>query len=89
MGQVGPLHGITDLELNPEGIAQLSSMAARSVGTGKLVDPSRLAHTFVNLRKRAKKTFELLQLPPSCSRGTAKSTVTYTEGIREWDYGRL
>lgn len=39
---------------------------------------------FVSPRRRARKTFELLQLP---SAGEWKERVTHTEEIAEWDYG--
>ena len=81
----GRYTGTTDIELSPEGIAHISSMAATLVGPGKLVDPSRLAHIFSSPRKRARTTFEILRLPPSFS--TDGGTVTYTEDIAEWDYG--
>lgn len=53
------------------------------MGAGKLVDPFRITHVFVSPRARARKTFELLQLPPS----DTQQQVTYTEDIAEWDYG--
>jgi phosphohistidine phosphatase SixA len=36
-------------------------MAARTVGAGGLVDPSRLARVLVSSRKRARHTFEVFQ----------------------------
>lgn len=83
----GRYTGTTDIELTPEGIAQVSSTAAMVVGAGKLVDPTLLAEIIVSPRKRAKETFELLLLPPSSSAAGLKGGVTYTEDIAEWNYG--
>lgn len=80
---MGRYTGTTDIELSPEGAAQVSSTAATLVGAGKLLDPSRLAHIFVSPMTRAKQTFELLL--PSSSLSAAKMTVT--KDITEWDYG--
>ena len=57
------------------------------MGAGKLVDPSRLAHTFVSPRKRARTTFERLLLPTSFSASRGGQDITFTEDISEWDYG--
>ncbi len=83
----GRYTGTTDIKLTPEGIAQVSSMAARVVGAGKLLDPSRLAHMFISPRRRAKETFELLLLSPSSSPAGLEGDVTHTNDIAEWDYG--
>lgn len=83
----GRYTGTTDIELTPRGIAQVSSMAVRLVGAGKLVDPSRLAHIFVSPRRRARHTFELLQQWASSWTVVEKDAITYTEDIAEWDYG--
>ncbi|GKT88571.1 phosphoglycerate mutase [Colletotrichum tofieldiae] len=79
----GRCTGITDVDLTPAGVTQVSSTAGILVGAGKLVDPVRLAKIIVSPRKRAIHTFELLL--PSLIRGLE---VTYTEDIAEWDYGR-
>ncbi|KAL8402557.1 hypothetical protein RB596_009073 [Gaeumannomyces avenae] len=76
----GRYTGITDIDLAPEGIEQISSVASLLVGAGKLLDPSRLVRVFVSPRKRAKRTFELLGV-----KGTWK--LTETEAIAEWNYG--
>ncbi|KAH7267987.1 histidine phosphatase superfamily [Fusarium solani] len=82
----GRYTGITDIELTSVGIQQVSSVATTLVGPDKLVDPSRITHVFVSPRKRAKKTFELLQIP-SPPTADGEWEVTYTEDIAEWDYG--
>ncbi|KAI0189231.1 putative phosphoglycerate mutase [Astrocystis sublimbata] len=83
----GRYTGTTDIELTPEGAAQISSTAATLVGTGRLLDPSRLRHTFVSPRRRAKRTFKLLLPSPSSSAAEWRNSVTYTDDIAEWDYG--
>lgn len=84
---MGRYTGTTDIELSPEGVAQVSSTAATLVGAGKLLDPSRLAHVFVSPRKRARTTFELLRFPLPFGAGGGEEAVSYTEDIAEWDYG--
>ncbi|KAI8663916.1 hypothetical protein NCS55_00898100 [Fusarium keratoplasticum] len=83
----GRYTGITDIELTSVGIQQVSSVATTLVGPGKLVDPYRITHVFVSPRKRAKMTFELLQIPSSPPTADGEREVTYTEDIAEWDYG--
>ena len=73
----------TEIELTEDGVAQVSSAAARLVGGGKILDPRRLVHVFVSPRVRTKTTFELL-LPPS---SVVVEKVTFTEDITEWNYG--
>ncbi len=86
---MGRWTGTTDVELNEEGAAQISSTAEKLVGAGNLLDPSRLAHVFVSPRKRARATFDLLLQSGSSSPGAARwdEDITYTEDIAEWDYG--
>ncbi|KAK7428834.1 hypothetical protein QQZ08_004604 [Neonectria magnoliae] len=79
--KLGRYTGTTDIELTPVGIQQVSSAAAKLVGVGKLLDPSRIVHVFVSPRKRAIQTFELLQLP------AVEGEREVTEEIAEWDYG--
>ncbi|KAK2031759.1 putative phosphoglycerate mutase [Colletotrichum zoysiae] len=78
----GRYTGITNIDLTPAGVAQVSSTARSLVGAGKLVDPTRLAKIIVSPRKRAIHTLELLL--PSLS---GEPEVTLTEEIAEWDYG--
>ncbi|KAI1358917.1 putative phosphoglycerate mutase [Xylaria arbuscula] len=77
----GRFTGTTEIELTKAGAAQVSSAAVSLVGTGKLLDPSRLVHSFVSPRKRARQTFQLLL--PNCQ----EEKVTFTEDISEWNYG--
>lgn len=78
----GRYTGTTDIDLSPTGVTQVFSIAATTVGAGKLLDPSRLAHVFVSPRKRARRTFELLIADTIKDR-----IVTFTDDIAEWNYG--
>ncbi|KAG8168603.1 hypothetical protein KVR01_001352 [Diaporthe batatas] len=78
----GRFTGTTEIDLTPTGVRQVSSMAARTVGAGKLLEPSRLTHVFVSPRKRATRTFELL-----ISDTIKDQDVTFTDDIAEWNYG--
>jgi broad specificity phosphatase PhoE len=82
--KLGRSTGITEVELNQAGAAQVSSVAATVVGVGKLLDPDRLIHVFVSPRLRTRETFELLL---AASSGVVAGEVTYTEDIAEWNYG--
>ncbi|KAK6352274.1 hypothetical protein TWF730_009104 [Orbilia blumenaviensis] len=87
----GRYTGTTDLELTHHGIKQVKGTAIQLVGPGKLIDPGRIAHIWVSPRKRALQTFSLLFNNSSSSIGDgttiAKTKVTITEDIAEWDYG--
>ena len=83
----GRYTGITDVELTPEGAAQVASTAATLVGSGKVLNPSRLTRIFVSPRKRARRTFELLLPPPSSGVVDWEGKVTCTEDMAEWNYG--
>ncbi|KAK1809211.1 hypothetical protein LTR12_016426 [Friedmanniomyces endolithicus] len=74
----------TEVDLTAAGAAQVSSAAAVLVGSGKLIDPCKVAHVFVSPRKRAETTLDLL-LPPSSD--ISKEKITFTEDITEWNYG--
>lgn len=80
----GQYTGITELELTPHGVTQVQNSGRVLVGTGKLIDPSRIAHVYVSPRKRAQKTCELLFSSPSDSTDNKVST---TDRLAEWGYG--
>jgi probable phosphoglycerate mutase len=64
---------------------QVSSSAERVVGTGKIIDPSKIAHLFISPRTRARRTYELLFDGSLGEILQEKSEIT--EDIREWEYG--
>lgn len=81
----GRYTGQSDIPLTRNGELQVSSSATKVVGTGKLIDPSRLAHLFISPRIRARRTYDLLF--DETSRKDLKEKCEITEDIREWDYG--
>ncbi|MCJ1242422.1 hypothetical protein MMC14_010430, partial [Varicellaria rhodocarpa] len=56
----GRYTGTTDLDLTNNGVDQVVASGMMLVGSGKLIDPSRLARIFISPRKRAQATFRLL-----------------------------
>lgn len=56
------------------------------VGSGKLIDSTRVARVWISPRKRAQQTFRLLFSGGDRGSGIADK-VTLTEDIAEWDYG--
>jgi broad specificity phosphatase PhoE len=58
------------------------------VGSGKLIDPSKLAHVYISPRRRAMQTFEIaFSDADKQALGDAKK-VSETERLAEWDYGQ-
>jgi broad specificity phosphatase PhoE len=65
---------------------QVLSSGKLLVGSGKLIDPSKVTRVFVSPRKRAQTTFDLLfGKGDGCIIDSSKITVT--EEIAEWNYG--
>lgn len=81
----GRYTGRSDIPLTANGELQVSSSAAKVVGHGKIIDPSRIARVFISPRTRAQRTCELLFSDSSAEDLKAVSEVT--EDIREWEYG--
>ncbi|RVD88796.1 uncharacterized protein DFL_002970 [Arthrobotrys flagrans] len=81
----GRYTGTTDLELTHTGIAQVKGTASYLVGSGKLIDPARIARIWVSPRKRALQTLGLLFNNSSTEPGTYNAVIT--EDIAEWNYG--
>ena len=57
------------------------------VGSGKLINPSRLTHVYVSPRKRAQTTLDILLGDVERDALMKSGKVTVTEDIAEWDYG--
>ena len=55
------------------------------MGTGKLIDPSKLAKVFVSPRSRAQRTFDLVF--KESGEKLREGKVEVTERIAEWSYG--
>ncbi|KAH8648364.1 phosphoglycerate mutase family protein [Xylariales sp. PMI_506] len=92
--------GITDIPLTANGEKRVKATGRALVGSDRLIVPQHLAHVYVSPRKRAQRTFELLNLgiqdplpwkehgerPEEAQEGCS-ARVEITEDIREWDYG--
>lgn len=79
--KTGRFTGITDIDLTEGGRAHVSSVAARTVGKDRLLNPDRLKKIIVSPRKRAQSTLDLLLPDPG------KCEILRTEDIAEWNYG--
>ncbi|EMR72276.1 putative phosphoglycerate mutase family protein [Eutypa lata UCREL1] len=92
--------GSTDIPLTSNGEKRVTVTGKALVGEDRLIAPTRLAHIYVSPRKRAQRTFELLNLgihdplpwkewgiKPETSGFNCGARVEVTEDIREWDYG--
>ena len=78
--QSGQYTGKTDIPLTPHGESQVIATGRMVYGSGKLIDPARLARIWSSPRVRATRTCELLA-------GDAGVKYETTEGLAEWDYG--
>ncbi|CAG9946453.1 unnamed protein product [Clonostachys rosea f. rosea IK726] len=95
--------GRTDIPLTANGEKRVRATGQALVGDDRLIVPHKLAHIYVSPRKRAQRTFELLNLGfsdkdlPWKAHGEAPirregisecaARIQITEDIREWDYG--
>lgn len=75
----GQYTGKTDIPLTAHGEEQVASTAKFMYGSGRLIDPAKVAKVFVSPRKRAVRTYELLS--------GSKEGFETTESLAEWDYG--
>ena len=85
----GRYTGISDIPLLPEGEDKIRQNASVVFGTGKLVDPEKLARVYVSPRSRSKRTLELLleSLRDEWARTGLWDRTVETEDIAEWRYG--
>ncbi|CZR60370.1 related to phosphoglycerate mutase [Phialocephala subalpina] len=81
----GRYTGRSDIPLTKNGEEQVSSSAKVIVGSGKIIDPSRIARFFISPRTRARRTYELLF--DTSAQKELEEKVVITEDIREWEYG--
>ncbi|THV45059.1 hypothetical protein BGAL_0536g00070 [Botrytis galanthina] len=81
--------GKAKIPLTANGIAQVQGTGEVLVGAGKLIDPSKLTHTFTSPRKRAIDTLSMLLGPAHKDRLGQENKTTTTEDIAEWDYEGL
>lgn len=84
----GRYTGKTELPLTAKGEEQVEATGKMVVGSGKLIDPSKLAHVFVSPRVRAQKTLDLLLGDAEAKEKLAQEgKLVTTEELAEWDYG--
>lgn len=83
----GRFTGKSELPLTANGEKQVQGTGKVLVGSGKLIDPSKLTHIFVSPRIRAQSTLELLLGEDQKNELVREGKVTTTEDIAEWDYG--
>ncbi|KAK6085442.1 phosphoglycerate mutase [Seiridium cupressi] len=93
--------GSTDIPLTANGEKRVRATGKALVGDDRLIVPKQLAHIYVSPRKRAQRTFELLNLgikdplpwkehgnkPEDVCAGDCDARVEITQDIREWEYG--
>ncbi|KFH41276.1 Sedoheptulose 1,7-bisphosphatase-like protein [Hapsidospora chrysogenum ATCC 11550] len=95
--------GVSDIPLTANGERRVRATGQAMVGDDRLIVPRKLAHIYVSPRKRAQRTFELLNLgiptadlpwnvhgdqpSPRPTVSRCGAAVEVTEDIREWDYG--
>ncbi|KAI1474643.1 hypothetical protein K445DRAFT_320649 [Daldinia sp. EC12] len=91
---------VTDIPLTANGEKRVKATGRALVGDDRLIVPKQIAHIYVSPRKRAQRTFELLNLGiadplpwkihgarPTDASHPCNARVEVTEDIREWDYG--
>ncbi|CAM1501604.1 Fc.00g035880.m01.CDS01 [Cosmosporella sp. VM-42] len=91
--------GRTDIPLTKNGEKRVMATGKAMIGPDRLIVPKKLAHIYVSPRKRAQRTFELLNLGidgplPWDRHGKTEggglkcgAQVEVTQDVREWDYG--
>lgn len=85
--QSGRHTGKTEIPLTPHGEIQVNGTARIAVGTGRLVDPAKLAKVFVSPRSRAQRTAELLFGEERIKGLKEEGKFQTEERCQEWDYG--
>jgi broad specificity phosphatase PhoE len=83
----GRCTGKSEIPLTANGVKQVQGASEMLVGSGKLIDPSKIAHIFCSPRQRAKTTLSMLLDETQRDTLSKEGKVTYTEDIAEWDYG--
>ena len=75
----GQFTGKTEIPLTTDGEDQINGTGRMVYGSGKLIDPEKVARVWTSPRHRAMKTYELLS--------GMKDGYEVTEDLAEWDYG--
>ncbi|QUC21825.1 uncharacterized protein UV8b_06066 [Ustilaginoidea virens] len=89
----------TDVPLTADGERRVRATGNALIGDDRLIVPRKLVHIYVSPRRRAQRTFELINLGisgdlPWQAHGTSESSglqcpanIEVTEAVREWEYG--
>lgn len=83
----GRYTGITELELTQDGVNQVNASGKMIVGSGRLIDPSKLVHVYISPRKRAVQTFDIAFSDADKQALKDAKKVSETERLAEWGYG--
>ncbi|PYI05180.1 phosphoglycerate mutase [Aspergillus sclerotiicarbonarius CBS 121057] len=83
----GRYTGISEIELTEDGVKQVMASGKILVGSGKLIDPAKLARVFVSPRRRAVHTFNLAFSEGDKQALKEANKVEETERLGEWGYG--
>lgn len=79
--KTGQFTGKTEVSLTEHGKQQVIATGKMVYGTGRLIDPAKVARVFVSPRSRAMQTWALLS-----GKGQGEGCEVRTE-LEEWDYG--
>ena len=74
--------------MTSHGEKQVEATGRIVVGTGKLIDPAKIAHVFSSPRKRAVQTFELAFSDSVRQELKKDAKFSTTDKLAEWDYGQ-
>lgn len=83
----GRYTGKSELELTSNGEKQVLASGNVLVGSGKLMDPKKIARVFISPRKRAGRTFDLAFNDAEKQLLKDADKVSITDRLAEWDYG--
>lgn len=76
------------MELTKDGENQVLASGNVLVGSGKLMDPRKIARVFISPRKRAAKTFDLAFNDAEKQLLNDANKVSVTDRLAEWNYGQ-
>lgn len=79
--------GKSDIPLTAHGEEVIKKSAPTYCGKGKLLDPTLISHVFCSPRKRAQRTFELMNEASDTPFEKERNDIQVTEDVAEWDYG--
>ncbi|KAI9739436.1 MAG: hypothetical protein M1818_005124 [Claussenomyces sp. TS43310] len=83
----GRYTGRSDIPLTAHGESQVLSTSRSVVGSGRIIDASKLARIYISPRTRAQRTYSLLFDDVSRASFEREQRVEVTSDIREWEYG--